>query len=107
MTGIQTSLLPQRTTADLVENIKILTEEIKKLYSQEEIPLVIGWSGGKDSTAVLQLVWSAIAELPPEKRTKTIHVVTNDTLVENPIVSAWVRTSLEQMKVAAQEQKCL
>lgn len=105
MTGIQTSLLPQRTTTDLVKDIKALTEEIKELYSQEEIPLVIGWSGGKDSTAVLQLVWSAIAELPPEKRTQKIHVITNDTLVENPIVSAWVRNSLEGMKAAAEKQK--
>jgi DNA sulfur modification protein DndC len=52
----------------------------------------------------LQLVWNAIASLPLEKRTKTIHVITTDTLVENPYVSAWVRNSLKQMKLAAQEQ---
>ena len=44
-------------------------------------------------------------QLPVEKRTKQIHVITTDTGVENPYVSAWVRNSLEQMKVAAQEQK--
>ncbi|MBW4650443.1 MAG: DNA phosphorothioation system sulfurtransferase DndC [Kastovskya adunca ATA6-11-RM4] len=101
----QISLFPPRTVAELVENIQVLTEEIQELYSQDEIPFVVGWSGGKDSTAILQLVWNAIAALPPEKRTKTIHVITNDTLVENPVVSAWVRKSLEQMKAAAQEQE--
>ncbi len=104
MTEMQMSLFPPRTVADLVEDIQKLTEEIQELYCQDEIPLVSGWSGGKDSTCVLQLVWNAIAALPPEKRTKTIHVITNDTLVENPIVSAWVRNSLIRMKAAAQEQ---
>ncbi|MUL38627.1 DNA phosphorothioation system sulfurtransferase DndC [Gloeocapsopsis dulcis] len=93
-----------RTVADLVENIQILTTEIQELYCLDEIPWCIGYSGGKDSTAILQLIWNAIASLPPEKRTKTIHVITTDTLVENPIVAAWVSSSLKQMKQAAQEQ---
>jgi DNA sulfur modification protein DndC len=104
MTETQISLFPQRTVEALVEDIQKLTEEIQELYCQDDIPLVIGWSGGKDSTCVLQLVWNAIAALPPEKRTKTIHVITNDTLVENPVVSSWVRKSLDQMKAAALEQ---
>ena len=105
MTEIQASLFPPRTVEELVEDIEKLTEEIQELYCLDEIPWVIGYSGGKDSTAVLQLIWNAIAALPPEKRTKTIHVITTDTLVENPIVSAWVRNSLKQMKVAAFEQE--
>ncbi|MEC4815403.1 MAG: DNA phosphorothioation system sulfurtransferase DndC [Scytonema sp. PMC 1069.18] len=94
----------QRTVADLVEDIQALTTEIQELYCLDAIPWVVGYSGGKDSTATLQLVWNAIAALPSSKRTKTIHVITTDTLVENPYVSAWVRNSLKQMKLAAQEQ---
>jgi len=105
MTEMQMSLFPPRPLEELVEDIEKLTEEIQELYCQDEIPFVIGWSGGKDSTSILQLVWYAIAALPTEKRTKTIHVITNDTLVENPIVSAWVRKSLERMKAAAKEQE--
>jgi DNA sulfur modification protein DndC len=52
----------------------------------------------------VQLIWNAISALPPEKHTKAIHVITTDTLVENPVVSAWVSNSLKQMKIAAQEQ---
>lgn len=92
----------QRTVAEFVENIQHLTAEIQKLYCLDGIPWVVGYSGGKDSTAVLQLVWNAIASLPPEQRTKPIHVISTDTLVENPIISAWVRNSLVQMKIAAQ-----
>lgn len=93
-----------RTVADLVENIQSLTQEIQELYCLDEIPWCLGYSGGKDSSATLQLVWNAIAGLEAKKRTKTIHVITTDTLVENPVVSAWVRKSLERMKQAAIEQ---
>ncbi|MBD2692526.1 DNA phosphorothioation system sulfurtransferase DndC [Anabaena catenula] len=92
------------TVAELIEDIQALTTEIQELYCLDQIPWVVGYSGGKDSTATLQLVWNAIAELPPEKRTKTIYVITTDTLVENPIVAAWVRNSLEQMKSESQAQ---
>lgn len=100
----ETQGLPQRGVSDLVEHIKELTTEIQELYCQDSLPWIVGYSGGKDSTAAFQLVWNAIAALPPEHRTKTIHVITTDTMVENPIVAAWVARSLDLMKTAAQEQ---
>jgi DNA sulfur modification protein DndC len=105
MADNNTEPLKNRTVAELVENIKKLTIEIQELYCLDDIPWVIGASLGKDSTTVLQLIWNAIASLPPEKRTKIIYVITTDTLVENPIVSSWVRQSLEQMKKAAKAQE--
>ncbi|MDJ0427289.1 DNA sulfur modification protein DndC [Rhodococcus fascians] len=81
-----------------------LVEQTQTLYLEDGIPWVIGYSGGKDSTAVLQLVWMAIAGLEPEKRTKQIHVISTDTLVENPIVAAWVTHSLETIRAAATQQ---
>ncbi|MEZ2301838.1 MAG: DNA phosphorothioation system sulfurtransferase DndC [Microcoleus sp.] len=101
----QISLFPSRTVTELIEDIELLTEEIQNLYCLDEIPWVIGYSGGKDSTAVLQLIWNAIAKIPPEKRIKRIDVITTDTLVENPIVSTWVRKSIKQMNIAAIEQE--
>ena len=98
-------LFPPRSVSELVAEIEKLSKEIKELYCLDDIPWVLGYSGGKDSTSVVQLIWYAIAELPPEKRTKKIYVITTDTLVENPIVSTWVRQSLKQMKSAAIEQK--
>jgi DNA sulfur modification protein DndC len=97
--------LIQRTVKDLVDDVDNLTKEIQELYLQDEVPFVIGWSGGKDSSCILQLIWNAIAALPVEKRTKTIHVITNDTLVENPIVTAWVSKCIKQMEIAAQKQQ--
>jgi DNA sulfur modification protein DndC len=94
----------KRGVNKLVQDIKAQITEIQKLYCLDAVPWVVGYSGGKDSTATLQLVWNALAALPPEKRTKKVYVITTDTLVENPIVSFWVSQSLEQMKVAAGEQ---
>lgn len=81
-------------------------DEIKELYLSDEIPWVIGYSGGKDSTASLQLVWTVVAELPADRRHKTIHVISTDTLVENPIVASWVSHSLEAMGKAETEYPC-
>ncbi|WP_028648086.1 DNA phosphorothioation system sulfurtransferase DndC [Nocardiopsis sp. CNT312] len=89
----------------LAEVIEELTEEIRELYVADEVPWVVGYSGGKDSTAVLQLVWLALKDLPAEQRTKPVHVISTDTLVENPVVAAWVSQSLDTMHTAAQTQQ--
>ncbi len=86
--------------------IKSLIKQTQDLYLSDEIPWVLGYSGGKDSTATLQLVWQAITALPVEKRVKRVHVISTDTLVENPIVALWVGRSLTQMAQASEEQ-CL
>ncbi len=105
MKSDQKTILPNRNVPELIEDIQLLTKEIQELYCQDNSPLVVGWSGGKDSTTVLQLVWNAIELLPIEKRTKTIYVITNDTLVENPIVAAWVRNSLNKLQEAATKKQ--
>ncbi|MBS3695244.1 DNA phosphorothioation system sulfurtransferase DndC [Rhodococcus qingshengii] len=84
--------------------IESLVAQTQKLYLEDAIPWVIGYSGGKDSTAVLQLVWMSLAQLPQEKRSKTVHVISTDTLVENPVVAAWVTHSLDTIAEAAREQ---
>jgi DNA sulfur modification protein DndC len=95
----------QRTSTELLKDIQNITNEIQELYCLDTIPWILGYSGGKDSTTVLQLVWNAIAALPAKKRNKTVYIITTDTLVENPIVSAWVGNSLKLMSAAAQEQE--
>lgn len=84
--------------------IEELEREVQELYQLDEVPWIIGYSGGKDSTAVLQLVWSAIEKLPADRHRKPIHVISTDTLVENPIVAAWVANSLKIMARAAEDK---
>lgn len=80
-------------TKELIDGL-IVT--IQNLYLADDIPWMIGYSGGKDSTAAVQLVWMAIEKLPETERTKTIHVMNTDTLVESPVVSRWVSKSLSE-----------
>lgn len=93
------------TEAGFKNTIAALCEEIRELYLADQVPWIIGYSGGKDSTAVLQLIWMAVQEIPLEQRTKIINVISTDTLVENPVVAAWVTKSLAVMKAAATEQQ--
>jgi DNA sulfur modification protein DndC len=83
--------------------LEMLKEEIRELYRADDVPWIIGYSGGKDSTATLQLVWMSVADLAADQRHKPIHVISTDTLVENPVVSAWVQRSIAAMKSSAVE----
>jgi len=82
-----------------------LHREIQEVYLSDNRPWVIGYSGGKDSTTALQLVWYAIAELPEEKRTKPIFVISSDTLVETPVIVDFITTTQDRINKAASEQK--
>lgn len=81
-----------------------IVDEIREVYLSDSVPWIVGYSGGKDSTASLQLVWTAISSLPEDQRSKPVHVISTDTLVENPVIAAWVETSLQRIGQAAQEQ---
>ena len=77
--------------------LRDLIFEIQSLYVEDDRPWVIGYSGGKDSTAILQLVYTALLMLESEKREKPIFVVSSDTLVETPMVVDLVRRSIREI----------
>lgn len=85
-------------------NKKILQEKIKEiqnLYTSSEAPWIIGFSGGKDSTATVQLIYIALKNLPQDLLKKDVWVISSDTLVEIPTVVARVKGSLENLDQAA------
>ncbi|MCF6271111.1 MAG: DNA phosphorothioation system sulfurtransferase DndC [Melioribacteraceae bacterium] len=91
----------------MLKNIAHIISELKDQYLLTDDfnkPWIIGFSGGKDSTALLQLVWLAIGDLHPELRQRKVYVVCNDTLVENPIVNEYVEGVLSKIKQSAVEQ---
>jgi DNA sulfur modification protein DndC len=85
-------------------SVERLIDEIADIYRSDQIPWVVGYSGGKDSTATLQLIWMALSRLGANERHKAVHVISTDTLVENPVVASWVSKSLEQIKSEASMQ---
>lgn len=94
----------------MAKRIDYIIEDIKEQYleSDNNIPWIIGFSGGKDSTVVLTLVWKALLQIKEEKgkdyMQRSVYVVNNDTLVENPIISDYVIEVLEIIKRAAIQQ---
>lgn len=70
---------------------------------QHSHPWVIAYSGGKDSTLLLQVTWEVLVELPESARHREVHVVGNDTLVESPLVITHLRASMDRIANAAKE----
>jgi len=87
-----------QATADFKE----IFAQLRDIYLADERPWIVGYSGGKDSTAVLQMVYYMLKELPPEKRRKVVHVVCNDTLVEIPPIAEHMTKTLEAIRVAGE-----
>jgi DNA sulfur modification protein DndC len=78
---------------------------IQDVYLSDSRPWVIGYSGGKDSSCVVQLVWNALSRLDKQQRDKPVYVITSDTLVETPAIEHHLATSIEQIGTAAKEQE--
>lgn len=87
-----------------VNKIKEIKQHIKKVYFTYARPFVIGFSGGKDSTATLQMVWEAIKEIPKKDRTNDIYVICTDTLVETPYILTYINDTLEKISKSAKSQ---
>ncbi len=86
------------------EQISELQTEIRRIYLNDSRPWVIGYSGGKDSSCVLQLIWYALKQLTPEQFKKPVYVISSDTLVETPAVVNQLEQSLRAIQEAARAQ---
>ena len=65
-------------TKELIDGLLVT---IQNLYLADDIPWMIGYSGGKDSTAAVQLVWLAIEQLPEADRKKQIIIIDRKSVV--------------------------
>ena len=87
-------------TRDLEE----IHAEIRETYLSDDRPWVIGYSGGKDSTTAVQLIWYALGDLPEEQLDKPVYVISSDTLVETPKIVNHITSTLENIDRYADEQ---
>ena len=87
------------------KELSLVYEEIRHVYLNDNRPWIIGFSGGKDSTCLVQIVWEALSELPKEKLTKKIYVISSDTLVEAPQIAQRITNSLDLMEKFAKKQE--
>lgn len=91
---------------DMALDVKFLLEEITDQYLNDDNPRpwILGFSGGKDSTMLLQLVWIAIRKIDPILRNRHVYVVCNDTLVENPRIAKFIHVTLERIQNSAAKE---
>lgn len=75
--------------------------EVQRVYCSDKRPWVIGYSGGKDSSAVITLIYLALLGLEPKFRTKSVFIVSSDTLVETPVVVDLISRTLGQIEKGA------
>src|ERR1700678_1779592 len=79
-----------------------LAETIARIiaaYRSDDEPWVVGYSGGKDSTAVVKLVFQSLLRLRHAR--KPVTVVYCDTGVEIPLASALARQALAELEIEA------
>ena len=90
--------LPER----LAEIRNVLRNEYMKEHNH---PWILAYSGGKDSTLLLQCVWEVIVDMHPADRNRSVLVVGNDTLVESPPVIQHLKKSLKLINDAAVQEQ--
>ena len=88
---------------ELAAKFTLIRADLRDEYfADEPFPWIVGFSGGKDSTLVAHLVFEMLLNMPPSRRHRAVHIVSNDTLVESPLVIGHIRTVQAQMQEAAE-----
>lgn len=95
-------VVQEERSAELQQKLACTRSELLDEYLQSHNhPWIVGYSGGKDSTLVVQLVFEMLLSLAPSDRRRSIHIVANDTLVESPLVISHVERSFQYFSEAA------
>lgn len=81
-----------------------IINEMIKVYKHDDRPWLIGYSGGKDSTLLVSLVFKTVLTINPLERKKKIFIVTSDTGVENPIVGRYMHNSCDKINDSSTTQ---
>ncbi|AST07066.1 sulfurtransferase DndC [Anoxybacillus flavithermus] len=80
-----------------------LYKNIQEVYKSDKRPWVIGFSGGKDSTVVVQAIFYALSSMSKGDLTKPVYIISSDTMVENPKVLKHINEQLLKIKKSAKE----
>jgi DNA sulfur modification protein DndC len=77
---------------------KDIRDTLIHLYSDDDRPWLVGFSGGKDSTMVVSLIFDTVLSIPASQRKKPVSVLCTDTRVEIPAISEMVEGTLTRMQ---------
>lgn len=93
---------PSQSGPGAAETLDSVREGLLEEYRADHTwPWIVGYSGGKDSTMVIHLVFEMLLSLSPSRRSRVVHVVANDTLVESPVIVDHIKESVGEIQRAA------
>jgi DNA sulfur modification protein DndC len=79
-----------------------ITDDMRKAYLSDNRPWIVGFSGGKDSTMLVQLLYYMLATMRIEERRKHVYVLASDTRVEAPSIATRIRRELTLLMTSAE-----
>jgi DNA sulfur modification protein DndC len=79
-----------------------ITDDMRKAYLDDKRPWIVGFSGGKDSTMLVQLIYYMLANMPIEERQKHVYVLASDTRVESPFIAVRIGKELTLLTTSAE-----
>lgn len=82
-----------------------IIQEIMMVYHHDSRPWLIGYSGGKDSTLLVSLVYEAVSRIDETDRKKKVYIITSDTQVENPIVKKYMHDSSAHINTSSHRDR--
>lgn len=80
----------------LKDKIKETKAKLKRAYLSTQGAFQVAFSGGKDSTCVLQIFLEMLGELDAKQRRQS-YVVATDTLVENPKIAEFLKSVIDSI----------
>ncbi len=81
------------------QKIYAVKDRLKQEYLADTRPWVVTFSGGKDSTTVLQLVTEMLLDLRKDgKDSKRVYIVSSDTGVEMPVIEDYTTNKLDRIE---------
>lgn len=87
----------------MLEIVKQAKSDIEEVYLMNDLPWVIGYSGGKDSTCTTQLIVDTLIEMKKNGVSlhKKVYIVSADTLVENPMIVDTIHNTINRLNALA------
>ena len=88
---------------DITKLVEITKEKIEKVYFQDNIPWIIGYSGGKDSTCTTQIIIDTLLDLKNKGKelNKQVYVISSDTMVETPMIIDTIGRTIDGINALA------
>ena len=84
--------------------LKETRSQIIKIYKKYKRAYIVAFSGGKDSTCVLQLVYEMMLNLPKDELNPT-YAILSDTLVEAPNVAIYFKNIVNSINSDAAKRE--